>query len=330
MQYSYYAYLFHQFLVMYNISYSTPSMFMERFDVFTTNMEYVDQFNAKPTSLTLGMGPFADQTLDEFARSRLGLLTGRKLFSSATDLCTEIEQDSENNTNESVPLSFHWRDRGVLTPIKDQGSCGSCWAFASIEVAESVAVLGGFFENPPIFSPKQLVDCCEANFGCSGGYIDAAFQYMVSRGVVNESSYAYLPHQDTCSHNDSKVVEFTPRGCFHIGADTAFTHLSHFLMEKGPLVIAVAARSSVFQLYTGGVIRNWDCGTEVDHAVQLVGFGQEEDGLKYWVVRNSWGEKWGENGFFRLERAQENVGWDIGDKSGTCGMMVSGAWGLHL
>lgn len=328
MLYSYYAYLFHQFLVMYNITYTTPSMFMERFDVFTTNMQYVDQFNAKPTSLTLGMGPFADQTLEEFARSRLGLLTGRRLFSGTAVACTAIRQDDNDKNNESLPLSFDWRDRGVLTPIKNQGSCGSCWAFASIEVAESVARLGGFFENAPLFSPKQLVDCCDSSFGCSGGYIDATFQYMVSRGVVNESSYPYNPHQDTCSRNDSRIAEFTPRGCFHIGANIARTHLSHFLMEKGPLVIGVAARSSVFQLYTGGVIRNWDCGTEVDHAVQLVGFGQDEDGLKYWVVRNSWGEKWGENGFFRLERTNGN--WDIVEKSGTCGMMVSGAWGLHV
>jgi len=331
MQYSYYAYLFHQFLLVYNITYSTPSVFMERFDIFTTNVQYIDQFNAKPTSsLTLGMGPFADQTLEEFARARLGLLTRRKLFSGTADACNELQQqDTEDKKNESLPRSFDWRDHGVLTPIKNQGSCGSCWAFASIEVAESVAMLGGFFENAPIFSPKQLVDCCDSSFGCSGGYIDAALQYMVSRGVVNESSYPYLPHQDACLTTiDSTVVEFTPRGCFHVGGG-ADTHLSKFLMEKGPLVIGVAARSSVFQLYTGGVIRNWDCGTEVDHAVQLVGFGQEDDtGLKFWVVRNSWGEQWGEKGYFRLERVDRN--WEDIEGSGTCGMLVSGAWGLHV
>lgn len=345
MLYSYYAYLFHQFLLMYNITYSTPSLFMERFDIFTSNMEFVDEYNSKPTmSVTLGLGPFADQTLEEFQKSHFGLVaTPPPLLSSRDSYtytgCPVLSPNGDGNGhrvdshNESLPSSFDWRDHRVLSSVKNQGGCGSCWAFASIEVAESVAVLDGFFDTPPIFSPKQLVDCCDANFGCSGGYIDAALQYMVSHGIVNESSYPYLPHQDECPTTESSEgPEYTPRGCFRITAESARTELSRLLMENGPLVIGIAASSSVFQLYTGGIIREWDCGTDVDHAVQLVGFGQDnESGTRYWVVRNSWGERWGEHGYFRLERTDGEgttfPGWDV-EATGTCGMMASGAWGL--
>lgn len=343
MQYSYYAYLFHQFLLAYNITYNTSSTFMERFDIFTTNMQFVEQYNSGPSgpsgqsgppSVTLGMGPFADQSLQEFKRSRFGLLNDRKLFAaedSSTD-CIGLEEPTDKNSSESVPPSFDWRDHGVLTAVKDQGSCGSCWAFATVEVAESIAVLGGQFSVPPILSPKQLVDCCAANFGCSGGYISDAFVYMVSNAVVNETAYRYAPHQDECEV-DHYSTEFSPRGCFYIPPGLARKHLERFLVEKGPLVIGIAAGSSVFQMYTGGIIRAWDCGNDVNHAVQLVGFGQDESGSRFWVVRNSWGKKWGENGYFRLERTDGTTNllpsWDIDGEGSTCGMMESGVWGLE-
>lgn len=311
MQYSYYTYLFHQFLLLYNVSYDSPLVFMERFEIFVGNMRFVEEFNLEGTSsVTLGVTVFADRTLDEFSEKNLGLLSSDGRGEEGNDTCMPLVLSGETATVEVE--HFDWRDHGVLTPIKDQGDCGSCWAFSTVETAESVAVLGGGFTDPPLLSPGHLMDCAVENRGCSGGCLDVALEYLVAHGAVNESDYPYTPRHGDCV---SKETAFTPSACFHTA-----NQWEAVLSEKGPLVIAIDAKSPVFQFYTGGIIRSWDCGTQVNHAVQLVGFGVE-NGVAYWTVRNSWGSKWGEQGYFRLQRSS------IPDEN-ACGIMTRSAWGL--
>jgi C1A family cysteine protease len=315
------VYLFYQFMATYNVTYETSALFETRFEIFALNMERVDAFSAP--SLSLGLTPFADRTEDEF-RQRMGLFPW--------DVSGDDHDDDDTvGCPEWIPTEprkarLDWREEGVVSPIKDQGACGSCWAFATVETAESVAALSDNSRDPPpVLSPMQLVDCSTKNHGCSGGNIDYAMLYVLQNGLMNETTYPY--HLSSSSNDDAYAcvfknasVVYRPSSCFRLRPGNE-KDIRGALEERGPLVVAIEASAFVFQMYNGGIIRSQDCGTDLDHAVQLVGYGEDPDGVKYWIVRNSWGERWGEQGYFRLERT------DREDVEGTCGMAL-GVWGL--
>jgi len=312
MQLAHYTYLFFQFVSLYNVSYDSSTVFGERFDIFVDNMRFVEQYNAMQTSVMLGMTPFADRTPEEFQDQYRGFLGG----SHATTMSC---QDTYTPSGASDKMVFDWREKGVVSPVKDQGQCGSCWAFATAETAESAWALQNSSSSSWVpLSPRQLVDCSTENAGCSGGYIDAAMRYVVDYGLLPEEIYPYTPNDGPCEIPLHNTV-FRPDGCFRVAPGNE-RRIRQALVERGPLVATIDADPSVFQFYIGGVIRREDCGTDLDHAVQLVGYGAE-DSTKYWIIRNSWGTGWGEQGYFRLERTDEE------DTDGTCGVAL-GVWGF--
>lgn len=302
-----YAFLFHQFLTMYNKTY-TYEIYTERFPIFVENIDYIANYNSLNTSVTLGMTPFTDMTPEEFAEW-LGFLPIPPSPTPSTPSCPDFKVDGVS----SAPASLDWRTEGVVTGVKDQGQCGSCWAFACTETAESLYALNHNATSPPVLAPQELVDCAKESYGCSGGYIDSTLQYIMTNGLETESEYPYEAVGGVCS---SHKTDYKLEGCFNVPENNEV--LLKEALATGPLVVCIEADERVFQLYQSGIIGADSCGTSLDHAVQLVGYGEEE-GTKYWLVRNSWGEAWGENGYVRLERT------DSESTEGTCGIAMAAA-----
>jgi C1A family cysteine protease len=307
-----YSYLFYQFLLMYNKTYDYPT-YTERFSIFSQNMDYIEAFHHRNASLvTLGPTPFADLTPVEFLEW-LGLvpLPPPEEF---TDICIDID-----TTDVLPPPSLDWRENAFspVSPVKDQGRCGSCWAFACAETAESAYALKNH-TAPPVLSTQQLVDCSkEDSYGCSGGSINPTMSYILTHGLETEDAYPYLGQESgrcTEADNTTTIPRYTLERCFNVQAYSE-EQLKRALTAYGPLVVCIDASAMVFQLYQSGIIRASECETSINHAVQLVGYG-EEKGTKYWLVRNSWGETWGEKGYMRLERT------DNENTEGTCGVAL--------
>jgi len=200
-----------------------------------------------------------------------------------------------------------------VTDVKDQGSCGSCWAFSTTEVVESLWMIDGNDET--ILAPQQLVDCSwdQGNMGCDGGWYFWAYDYLKDNKFMQEKDYPYKAVDGTCTYDESKgVTNVRKYGQSH-GTSANLNNL----YKKGPLNVAVAAGNDVFRQYTSGIITlDQGCPTAVDHAIVAVGYGQE-NGTKYYIVRNSWGSGWGEDGFVRIA---------TGSSVGVCGINEEVFW----
>jgi len=266
-------------------------------DVFEANLKVIQEFNAN-TEKTFFLTPtrFTHMTNDEFramtrGRNKAQLFGGLKL--------------EANLEVGDIPASKDWRDDGVVTAAKNQGSCGSCWAFSATETLEShLALATG--EAVQILSPQQITSCapnpdhCGGTGGCSGSTQPLAFNYTSTAGITTEASYPYKAVTGTCDESKIDPVGFND-GTVELTVND-YTELITAVATKGPVAISIAAGGFTFQFYGGGVLKN--CNDFVmDHAVQLVGYGTD-GGDDYWLVRNSWGS-WGENGYVRIARYGE-------------------------
>jgi len=202
------------------------------------------------------------------------------------------------------PSSRDWRAEGAVTPVKNQGQCGSCWSFSttgSLEGAWEIAT--GKLVS---LSEQQFVDCDKRDSGCSGGLMDTAFKYAEKNALCTEESYSYKGRASSCKASSCSVG--IPKGGVTGFKDVA-TDDDQALMEavaKGPVSIAIEADKSAFQLYHSGVL-SATCGTNLDHGVLAVGYGSE-NGQDYWKVKNSWGTSYGEDGYVRLLRGKGGKG----------------------
>jgi len=257
----------------------------------------------------MGVNVFADWTPEEF-KKMLGDHDYNPEKAKATDV--------EITEYEDLPVSVNWTAKGAVTPVKNQGQCGSCWAFSATGTLESAY----YFRNGHLttYSEQNLVDCAYGkewdNFGCNGGLSYNAFQYAQVNPLMTEAAYPYLAKDPTtdkgCQYDESKGVA----GVVAIGGmvTVTVTQLKTLLVDK-PVSVSVEASGSVFHLYTGGVITSEECGTQLDHAVLAVGYGVTEDGVEYFIVKNSWSEAWGENGYVRIGAKSES-------EFGICGILT--------
>jgi cathepsin L len=272
---------------------------LDRKSVFESNMKLIQEHNAKPDKTWFaGVNEFTDWTNAEFRAQRTGSRPDtRVLRLGAAQHAAPVG---------GVPDRLDWREKdGIVTPVKNQGGCGSCWAFSATETFEShLAIATG--AAAPTLSPQQIVSCspnpdqCGGTGGCAGSTQPLAFNYTETAGMTTEASYPYRGVTGTC--DTSKIKPVGSNSGYVQLATNNYTDLINAVSTKGPIAISVAAGGIGWQLYMGGIMsgsNNYD----MDHAVQLVGYGSA-NGKDYWLVRNSWGG-WGEKGYIRLQRFGE-------------------------
>ena len=284
---------FDQFLGNYNKNYNNTE-YNRRLDIYTENMNRADSHNSKGKSWSLGETYYADWSRDEFS----------DMFGSYNNYYTTagVGSDEIAYTN-----SVDWVDQGKVSSVKNQGRCGSCWAFSATGAVESAyAIDSGNLLN---LSEQQIIDCDVMDHGCNGGDMDNAFAYVEENGLCMLDSYKYIGSQDPSCRKCNAKVYITG----YKNVDSCNDKALDEALQRQPVSIAIEADHVSFQLYTGGVF-NGSCGTNLDHGVLLVGTGKTNEGLLYWKVKNSWGLNWGENGYIRILRDNS--------ASGVCGIKM--------
>ncbi|XP_028053339.1 cysteine proteinase RD21A-like [Camellia sinensis] len=295
--------IYEKWLVKHGKAYNAIGEKERRFEIFKDNLRFVQEHNAVNRTYKLGLNRFADLTNEEYRSMFLGgrMEIKKRLSSPKSDRYVFRAGDR-------LPESIDWRDKGAVSPVKDQGHCGSCWAFSTIGAVEGInqIVTGDLIQ----LSEQELVDCDKAyNTGCNGGLMDYGFQFIINNGGIDtEEDYPYRAVDGTCDQNRKNVRVVSIDGYEDIPENDEKA-LKKAVAHQ-PVSVAIEAGGRAFQLYESGVFTG-HCGTNLDHGVVAVGYGTE-DGVDYWVVRNSWGPNWGENGYIRLERNINSIGGKCG------------------
>lgn len=266
-----------------------PSERAFRAKVFEYNMKWAREMNAQDHPYTVGATPFADMTNTEFATSKM---CGCMLKPTMTKVSKYI--------NVRPFEEVDWREKGAVTPVKDQASCGSCWAFSATGSLEG----GNFVANGKLISlsEQQLVDCDPKSNGCGGGLMTNAFEYVMKKGLCTEEDYPYHAKDEDCKDDKCTVaVQSVGKVQLPQGDEESLANA----VALTPVSIVLDA--SAMQLYKEGIITK--CSESINHAVLAVGYGvEEETGIKYWIVKNSWGTSWGEEGYCRIEKDVGGMG----------------------
>lgn len=291
--------LFRKWTEKHKKVYRQPEEAERRIENFKRNLKYIYEKNDywKRTSQNghkLGLNRFADMSNEEF----------RKVYSS------KIANKRRRNVIPSrslrgklgsfdAPLSLDWRTKGVVTGVKDQGNCGSCWAFSATGAMEGInAIVTGDLTS---LSEQELVDCDTTNSGCDGGNMDDAFEWVINNGGIDsESDYPYTSLDGTCNTTKEKRKAVTIDGYEDVGESDADLLCA---TVQQPISVAIDGSAWDFQLYTGGIY-DGDCSNDpydLDHGVLIVGYGSE-GGEDYWIVKNSWGTNWGMGGYIFIKR----------------------------
>ncbi|CAN9506718.1 unnamed protein product [Ophioblennius macclurei] len=290
---------FMQWMSQHRKFYNTEE-FHHRLHVFTHNKRIIDHHNAANQSFTMGLNQFSDMTFEEF----------RKFYLLTEPQNCSATKGGHVSSSGPYPKTIDWRTKGnFVTPVKNQGYCGSCWTFSATGCLESVnAIASGKLAS---LSEQQLIDCARDfnTFGCMGGLPSNAFEYIkYNKGLMTEEDYPYKGHDEKCKFDPVLAAAFVK------------DVVNITIYDEEAMVDAVARLNPItlsfdvtadFMHYKDGVFSSTHCKSTADsvnHAVLAVGYGVEEDGTPYWIVKNSWGTTWGKEGYFLIERGRNMCG----------------------
>ncbi|XP_054779164.1 zingipain-2-like [Prosopis cineraria] len=287
----------------------------KRFEIFKENLKYIRETNARresPFDYSLGLNEFADLSREEFS----------KIFTPDMGPIPKdnmnLNDDDDNDSCPNAPASIDWRKKGAVTKVKNQGYCGSCWAFGSIGAMEGInAIVKG---KPSVsLSAQELVDCDKDCYGCRGGWHNRAFEYAINNGgIAKEADYLYTAQDGTCKASTIKRKAVTLSGYKNV---TSYSEKSLYCaVSRQP--VTVGLNSMDFQFYQDGIYDGENCTrynvTHISHAVLIVGYDTVA-GHDYWIVKNSWGESWGMKGYIFIKRNTDN-------KNGVCLINCCGSY----
>lgn len=341
----------HEFLGFkstYGKKYESIEEEQQRMDIFADNLHKIKKHNSRRNvSWRMKVTEFADMTEGEFKSSMLGGYIRTPVSGN--------HQKVERMHMEDLPTHVDWRDQGAVTEPKNQGSCGSCWAFATVENIESYAAINNV--TVPELSTQEVTTCtpnpltCGGSGGCKGSIPQLGYNYVQLFGLTTEKEYPYWSGTTGMTGNckydlDRRTPVASLSGYNTLPRNDILATMTH-LATKGPL--AIAADASPWHLYGSGVFDGCDYSNNIglNHAIQLVGYGTDPAEGDYWLVRNSWGSRWGEDGYIRLRRESEltcgldstpmdglacvgGPGTDVQHVCGQCGMLYDLSYPLGV
>jgi len=288
----------------HNKTYKGAEEHAARFDVFKANLDAINEHNSKNLGWTMAVNKFADLTWDEFKVNHLG-------YDASVRPLGNYEAAVNMWGMATLPTSVDWNAKGAVTTPKNQEDCGACWTFSTTGAVEgAVQIKTGKLLS---LSEQQLMDCSTQNQGCQGGVMDYAFAYVIKNGgLCAESDYPYKAVQGSCRRCNvvSKISSYKDVASNNENALLAAVALQ-------PVSVAIEADQHAFQFYSSGVMTG-RCGTNLDHGVLCTGFGTD-NGRDYWIIKNSWGPQWGENGFIRIGRNMQSP-------YGQCGIAMQNSY----
>ena len=278
---------------------------IDRFSIFQDNLKMIKEHNSKNVSFKLGLNQFSDMKNSEFKKKMCTkkIVKGEefnKLIVKLNAKAVKFLDDYKiNDEYEEINHTKFFGD------VRNQGSCGSCWTFSvtgAIEgnLAKSKNDIGKYL------SPQQLVDCDKGNSGCNGGLFEPAFNYVKENGLEFDDDYNYIAEDQNCNYDQSLSTNTISgyKYCSNYGSEKCSVDIVYNLLVNGPLSIGIDGGTSDFQSYQSGIL-DTTC-SEDNHAVVLAGYGRTDDQKEYWIVRNSWGSSWGEEGYVRVARDDSN------------------------
>ena len=296
---------FSNFQERFNKRYENIQELEVRFKVFRENLRNIILHNLDiRQNFTMGINQFTDLTSQEFKDT---YVSGLKSATVGSYGCKTFSSSAVG-----APSSLDWRSKGAVTTVKDQGQCGSCWTFSATGAIEGAwAIAKGQLVD---LTEQQLVDCATGisygSHGCSGGQMEGAFKYVIEHGQCSLSSYPYTAKDGTCK-TCSSVAHIS--SCSDVKPNDQLSLKA--AVAQQPVAIAIEADTRYFQSYSSGVLTSSSCGTTLDHGVLIVGYG-EENGQKYWLVKNSWGTTWGDKGYVKIARSEST------NDAGICGIAM--------
>lgn len=284
---------FSAFTERFQKSYETEEEHQKRFAIFRDNVAFMRVSNKMGLDWTLGVNFYSDMTPKEFKAyfmkySHIPRPLSENVFTADSSL--------------TLPTTVDWRTQGAVTPVKNQGQCGSCWAFSTTGSVEGIEKIKG--HGLVSLSEQQLVDCSGSygNQGCNGGLMDNAFKYIMANGITTESNYPYVARQQSCNTAAAGKVAAKISGY----QDVARNNMNSLMaaVAQQPTSVAVEADQAAWQSYSGGTVTA-NCGTSLDHGVLIVGYNNGAS-PPYWIVKNSWGTGWGIGGYIQIGMSSGN------------------------
>jgi C1A family cysteine protease len=307
---------FNNWLENFKIKINDKLHLLHVFENWSENEKFIEEHNFKNLSFVLSHNRYSGFNSKEFSQF-MGFENNKKYLRQTDNFFY--------NNSQSLPTSVDWREKGMVTPAKDQGQCGSCWSFSTTGALEGIYAINYDLVS---FSEQQLVDCDNRknggkDMGCNGGLMDNAFEWITkNNGLCSENDYPYISGttktEQTCQKTCTNIKNSNIQSYYDVPVSDNDMMAA---LAKQPVSIAIEADQKAFQLYSSGIFTG-TCGTNLDHGVLLVGYNTD-----YYILKNSWGSSWGENGFMKIGKGNDpSTNKLYNNGNGQCGLLMSASY----